>query len=255
MSRSKPRQTAVNPAKATLEWVGHGEGGHFRSWIKDESEEKGGRVVELKLPLRFAYLDCRKGISGFMESVSRNGYSNEVDDTRRQSLHVKYYDGKLVHTVAEGLYADIKDTCKASGLKFTNFVYAVLCSDGCEDIPAGSTVRIPLRGGAGSEWISFELRDGENFAVSGFEDRKKGATKYRVPVFERCEVSNEEDQIACDEDRLLQEYFAILDARNESRDEQESPEEVSQEEPEEKVESIDDHPDLSSVDDDDCPPF
>ena len=202
MSRTQPEAHASNPVEYKLEWVGHDEGGYFSVWDRENKCE-----IKLELPLKFAYLDCKKAVGGFYEGVKRSFFSNEIRNTKSQELDVRYYKDGTSHPVAKGLWNDIKGEIGGKGAKFCNVVYATLLNSTSDDIPGGSLVKLPLIGAAGSAWIDLNIKDGESFEVSGFEDKQKGRAKYRQPVFEKIQITKDEDAIACEQDKALQEYF------------------------------------------------
>jgi len=202
MSRTRPETHTSNPAEYKLEWVGHEEGGYFKVWDREAKKE-----IKMELPLRFAYLDDMKAIAGFYESVGRGFFSNEVRYTKHEPFDVRYYKDGNVHPVAKGLYNDIKGDIGNKGAKFCNVVYATLLNSNSEDIPGGSLVKLPLVGACNSEWIDLGVKDGESFEITGFEDRKKGRTSYRAPLFSKIEITDEEGAIADEQDEALQAFF------------------------------------------------
>lgn len=225
MSRTKPTVIASNPTELKLEWVAHDEGGYFKAWDSDAKKE-----LRFDLPLRFAYLDCNRTIGGFYEAEERGLYSNEITNLRTQELDVRYYKDGKQHTVAKGVYADIKGELSSKGGRFCNMVYASLLNGDDSKL-----VKLPLIGSSNTEWIELGIKDGESFSVTKFEDRKKGRTNYRAPILEKIEISEEEGVIADGHDEKLQEYFTAL---KQSRSEE--VEEVAPEEPEDQAPENDD---------------
>ena len=206
MSRTVKSEHTQSPVEFKLEWVGHEEGGYFKTWDKEQKCE-----VLAKLPLRFAYLDCTKAIGGFLENVSRSPYSNEVRNTQTEPFNIRYYKDGNQHPVATGLWADIKGDVP-KGTKFVNVIYATLLTK-CDVADAGTLVKLPFLGSAGSAWIDLQIKDGESFEVSGFVDKKKGRTNYRAPVFARIDITEEEGETADKHDELVQEYLnSVLDS-------------------------------------------
>ena len=201
MSRTKPDNHTANPVEHILEWVGHDGGGFFKVYDKETKQSH-----EVQLPLRFAYLDCRKAVAGYYEAVKRGFFSNEIRNTRTQPFDVKYYKDGAVHPVANGLWEDIKGEIGGKGAKFCNMVYATLLTSS-DAVGGGSLVKIPMMGAAGSAWIDLNIKDGEGFEVTGFVDKKKGRTAYREPVLEKIEIDDDEGAIADEQDTVLQEYF------------------------------------------------
>lgn len=237
MSRTKPEAHASNPVEYKLEWVGHDEGGYFSVWDRDQKRE-----IVVKLPLRFAYLDTKKAVGGFYEAVSRSFFSNEIRNTRAQEFDVRYYKDGTSHPVAKGLWADIKGEISGKGAKFCNMVYATLLTS-TDEIGGGSLVKIPLVGAASSAWIDLNIKDGESFEISGCTDEVKGRTKYRAPVFEKIEITDEEGAIADEQDRALQEYFEAYSAQK--KEESASAHYTDDDAPEE--------PELPELEDDEIP--
>ena len=202
MSRTKPEVHTTSPVEHVLEWVGHDQGGFFKVYDKDTKT-----TAEVKLPLRFAYLDCKKAVAGYYEAVKRGFYSNEIRNTKKQAFEVKYYKDGAVHPVANGLWDDIKGDIGSKGAKFCNMVYATLLT-ATDAIGSGTLVKIPFVGSAGSAWIDLAIKDGESFEITGFVDKVKGRTKYREPVIVKVEISEEEGALANEHDAALQAYFA-----------------------------------------------
>jgi hypothetical protein len=194
-----------------LEWVGHDAGGFFTVYNKETKTK-----TELPLPLRFAYLDTRKSVAGYYESVKRGFYSNEVKPFSSEPFDVKYYKDGNAHPVAKGTWSEIKGEIGAKGAKYCNNVYATLLDSTNEEIPGGSLVKLPLVGAAGSEWIDLAIADGESFAITGYDDRTKGRTKYRAPLFVKVEITDDEGAIADEQDAALQEFFGADKVRSES---------------------------------------
>ena len=202
MSRTKPEDHKSNPTEHILEWVGHEDGGFFTVYNKETKTK-----TELPLPLRFAYLDTRKSVAGYYESVQRGFYSNEIKPFSSEPFDVKYYKDGTAHPVAKGTWTEIKGEIGSKGGKYCNNVYATLLTSTSEEIAGGSLVKLPLLGAAGSEWIDLSIADGESFEIVRFEDRTKGRTKYRAPIFTKIGISDAEGAIADEQDAALQEFF------------------------------------------------
>jgi hypothetical protein len=231
MSRTKPQDNISNPAQAKLEWVGKRTGGYFESYDRDAKE-----TTKIDLPLRFAYLDTMKSVVGFLDQVQRSLYSNEVRYTNRENLHVRYSKDNMTHTVANGQWKEIRGENPA--MKFCNVVYATLLTE-VDGVPSGALVKLPLSGTAGSQWIDLDMKDGESFEITGFEDRTKGATEYRAPLMQKIKITEEEGEQADEQDKVLQEYFESLKTLKKEEEAQ----------PEQSVESAN----APECDDDDVP--
>ena len=195
MSRSRPTSGSANPAVRTLEWKGGA--GHWRYW------DKAASAVVTQDAIRFAVLDELSSISGFAESYGNSGYSNEVHSTKREPLEVKVFTGKgQTKTVATGLYDDIKGDIPA-GLKYTKVIYAL-------DLDTKETVRLLLTGAALSAWIDSEIDKRGGIVQDGVTEGKKGAVKYKMPVFREAEMEDGDEALALEADKVLQAY---LDAK------------------------------------------
>lgn len=227
MSRTKRVERFTSPVEFKLEWVGHEEGGYFKVWDRENKKE-----IKVELPLRFAYLDCTKAVGGFIESVGRSPYSNEVRYTNSQPFDVRYSKNGKQIPLAKGLWADIKNDI-GKGSKFVNVIYAVLLSD-IDVIPFGAVVKIPFMGSCNSQWIDLGLEDGESFAVTEFEDRKKGRTNYRAPILERIELTDNEGELADEADDVLQKYLNSTIGKDVEEHEEDTSEEDAYEEAEEE---------------------
>jgi hypothetical protein len=202
MSRTKPEEHTANPTQFKLEWVGHDGGGFFTVWDREEKKE-----IKVDLPLRFAYLDTRKSVAGYYESVKRSFFSNEIKPFSKEEFDVRYFKDGNAHPVAKGTWTDIKGEIGGKGGKYCNNVYATLLTSTNEEVPGGSLVKLPFVGAAGSEWIDLDIKDGEAFAITAFEDRKKGRTDYRAPLMEKIEITEDEGVEADEHDKDLQAFF------------------------------------------------
>ena len=202
MSRTKPEEHTANPTEFKLEWVGHDGGGYFTVWDREEKKE-----IKVELPLRLAYLDTRKSVAGYYESVKRSFFSNEIKPFSKEEFDVRYFKDGNSHPVAKGTWTDIKGEISGKGGKYCNNVYATLLTSTSDEIPGGSLVKLPFVGAAGSEWIDLDIKDGEAFEITGYEDRKKGRTDYRAPLMEKIEITEEEGAVADEHDTALQAFF------------------------------------------------
>jgi hypothetical protein len=192
MSRSKPRsETNTNPASITLEWKG-GEG-HWRYWNKAEKKQEHVNSVS------FVLLDELSSISGFAEQYGTSGFSNEVHSTKTEELVVRVFRDAGAKVVCRGLYSDIKADLP-SGLKYTKVLYAL-------DVSSKKIIRLLLSGSALTSWINTEIDRNGVISQERTQDGKKGAVKFKIPVFESSEISQEDDELALEADKELQEYL------------------------------------------------
>lgn len=198
MSRSNPTQNAVHPCIQWMEW--NGEKGNPRYYDKENKVN-----VDLPTEMTFVVLDQTSTVSGWDESSKSSIFANEVRDTRYDSMQVKSFKGGVI---AEGLYAHVRDTIKAAGGKFTTNIY-ILQGDGEEYTIAC----IRMTGAALNAWIEFfkkhrtEVEEEKAVSITGVTQGQKGAITFQVPVFELCEVTEQDNQAAMEQDKLLQEYF------------------------------------------------
>ena len=202
MSRSAPVNTLVNPAVRFIDW--DSENGQFKYWDKEKKEN-----VSIKLPVAFYVLDELATVKGFSDKHQGGMWSNEVKNITTQNLKVvgKGKDGKPF-TVAEGLYAKIKDTITAAGGKYTRSLYAAMLNDKDEY----EIVNFQLKGAAFSGWLEFVQNHrgammADQIICNDFKREKKGATKYTIPVFTSEVASEEGNEAAIALDIKLQEYL------------------------------------------------
>lgn len=202
MSRSSNDSALMNPAVKFIDW--DSEKGCFKTYDKVKKEN-----VTIPLPVRFYVLDELATIKGFCDKTQNGIWSNEVKDIGKQPLKVmsKGKDGKMV-TLAEGLYADIKDSLVANGGKYTRSLYAAMLDENEEY----QIVNFQLKGAAFSGWLDF-VNTNKNLVLSDeiicedFKKEKKGATKYTIPVFTSEKASEEGNEAAIKLDVELQEYM------------------------------------------------
>lgn len=206
MSRSRPSMDIQNPISKYIRFSG--ERGEFSYWDKEKKEE-----ISLGKKIRFLPLDELVSITGYSDKYKSGFWSNVVRKTAKEPLTVQASVNGDKTTIISGLYAEIKDTLKAKGAKYTKNVYATL---DLEEI-----VCIQLSGAALSEWMDFsknhKIYQGA-VSVSKTEARKKGGVDYVVPIFKQIEAKKESNEKATELDDKLQtyfdEYFASSDEKN-----------------------------------------
>lgn len=196
MSRSNPTQNARNPSTRWFEW--HGSKGHLNYWDKEAK-----RRVDVNLPFTFLLLDELATVKGYHEPSQSGVFANEVRDTRQETLLVKAFEGG---EIASGLYANIRDRVKAHGGYFQASCY-VAYKDG-DTLKVGN---IGFNGAALQAWSEYKkhtngIYDGA-VSIIGYEDRVKGATKYRIPTFSLKPVAPETHAAAVKLDTELQAFF------------------------------------------------
>jgi len=93
MSRSNPTTSSTaHIAQRWLEYNGASDGGLFRYYDKEATNEDGskGSNVDLGAKLRFLWLDETYSITGFLEGQG-GIYSNEIKSIREDVLTVKQF--------------------------------------------------------------------------------------------------------------------------------------------------------------------
>lgn len=197
MSRSNPTQNARNPSTRWFEW--HGSKGQINYWDKETK-----RRVDVALPFTFLMLDELATVRGFHEPSNSGIFANEVRDTRQETLLVKAFEGG---EIASGLYATIRDRVKAHGGYFQASCY-IAYKDG-DALKIGN---LGFNGAALQAWSEFKKRTNGLYdgavSIVGYEDRTKGATKYRIPTFALRATSAETNAAAVALDTELQTFLA-----------------------------------------------
>ena len=193
MSLSNPK--AENPVTKWIEFKG--STGKFQYW--DKATES-----NIELPLNkigFIVLDELNTISGYHSSAEAGIYSNEISDLSHETLTVKVFKANIQIT---GLYKDIKDNIKAIGGKFTKSVYAALIT-GKDSL---ELVNFKMSGSGFGGWLDKHINLlKQGVKVTGLKDGEKGATKFKIPVFEGFEMPENLRLKAVDMDKELQEYL------------------------------------------------
>lgn len=233
MSRSNNTEI-TNPATRFFKW--NSENGCLKWWDKDAEKD-----VFVKLPFSFMALDRLHTIAGFSDADQGGIWSNEIKDIKKQSLTVK----TKKNLIAEGLYDLIKDKVKAAGGKYGQSIY-ICYKNEAEEYVIGN---LQLVGAASSELMDFSK--GKSIfkgaiTIKGFEEKKKGTTTYKVPVFSLKEVTDNADSIAVDLDKELQVYLTAYLNRNSQKEE---------EQPETKRETLDEYkqPSVTGAEDNSTP--
>lgn len=193
MSLSNPK--AENPVTKWIEFKG--STGKFQYW--DKATE-----TNIELPLNkigFIVLDELNTISGYHSSAESGIYSNEISDLSHETLTVKVFKTNIQIT---GLYKDIKDNIKAIGGKFTKSVYAALIT-GKDSL---ELVNFKMSGSGFAGWLDKHINLlKQGVKVTGLKDGEKGATKFKIPVFEGFDMPENLRLKAVDMDKELQEYL------------------------------------------------
>lgn len=212
MSRSNPTESTTHISTRWLEYKG--DVGEFSYYDKEATKEDGtkGANVNLGQKLTFLWLDETFTITGYIEGGG-GVVSNEIRRIREDVLTVRQlksgntFSGQWNKTTPEGEAFIAK--VKAIGGKFTANLYIAYKSG--DELKIGV---LQLKGSAYSKWSEFfrankdAVRTG---AVSIVEhlDGKKGAVKFKTPVFKIVKTSEESDKAAIELDRQLQEFLKV----------------------------------------------
>jgi len=169
MSRETEFETLVNPASHYVSWASNEKS--FRFYDKTAKE----KTIK-ELPTEFIIVKQASAVKGWNDSANEGIFSNIITNVSTQVLRVRSGKG----LVAEGLYADIKEKVKSLGGHYEAKVFAVF---------GDSVVMIEFKGAVLGEWATFLKTNsnkigGHKIVINKFDDRKKGAVKYTVPVFE-----------------------------------------------------------------------
>lgn len=200
MSRTKPNNNVSNPSVATLEWSAME--GQFTAWDSVNKEK-----IQITDPIKVAVLDQLSNISGWVKELG-SCRCHETHNLKASPIQVfAWKDGKS-RMIKDGMYADIKDEMKAMGIKYHKVVYALNLSE-INGIPAGEIIKLDLGGAAMSEWIETDVKD--DWAITlgePVEVQINKMIKYMKPTYVKIDLTEEENILAEEADKELQEYFS-----------------------------------------------
>lgn len=197
-SRRTLNQTegSKNPATKFLQWKSNDK--CFAYW--DKSKEQN---VQIELPFKFQFLEHFHTIKGWNDASESGIYSNEIKFTSKEELKVKSFKGG---DIAEGLYKDIRSNVRDAGGKYHRSIYVI--------DENGNIINLQLKGAVVSAYSDFcnenEATKFESnwIEINKAEDKKKGATKYSVPIFEvGKEFTKAEMELANDKYLEVANYF------------------------------------------------
>ena len=164
------QSTTTNPTSKYAEWKSNDK--LFKYYDKSLGEN-----VEIKLPLKFVFLQHYHTVKGWNDASASGIWSNEVFWIGSEEMTVRSFKGGVI---AEGLYKDIKPKIVNAGGKYHRSVYVMM-----ED---GTIANFTFKGAVVKEWSDFmeenkNLVDNQWVQINEFKDEKKGSIKYSVPVF------------------------------------------------------------------------
>jgi hypothetical protein len=171
-------------------------------------DKEAGKNVDLGNNITFLVLDQLSTVKGWHDASESGIWSNEVRDTRTETMNVKAFKGGDRDLVS-GIYSDIKDKVKGLGGRYVRSMYVAMKVDG----DTLELANLQLKGAALAEWSAF-YNDNRNeiydaaVEVTGSDARKKGATKFNVPIFALKKISEETNETAKSLDTVLQNYLS-----------------------------------------------
>tara|TARA_R110002020_G_scaffold334555_2_gene549784 strand:+ start:1717 stop:2403 length:687 start_codon:yes stop_codon:yes gene_type:complete len=187
-SRRTLNQTegSKNPATKFLKWKSNDKS--FSYYDKAKAEN-----VEVPLPFKFQFLEHFHTIKGWNDASESGVYSNEVKFISKETLKVRSFKGG---DIAEGLYTDIRGNIRDAGGKYFRSVYVI--SD------EGEIINLQFKGAVVSAYSDFMSEhenqvEGSWIVINKAEDKKKGATKYSVPIFEIGKAFTKDEMALADE--------------------------------------------------------
>ena len=207
MSRSNPTSNEPHPCQRWHEW--DGSNGFVKYFDKEainlKDKTKKGENIVVNLPFVFILLDETASVKGWHDASDSGIYSNEVRDTRADTLVVKAFKGGIL---AEGLYSQIRDTVVAQGAHFTTILY-IGFKDKEGNMALGS---LALKGAALNAWVEFRKANRADIfkkaiKIASYVQGKKGAIIFRTPVFGIQEISDKTNTEALALDSILQHYL------------------------------------------------
>jgi len=192
-----------NPAKRFLQWKSNDK--CFAYYDKEKGEN-----VQVSLPFKFQFLEHFSTVKGWNDATETGIYSNEIMFTSKEELTVKTFKGL---EIAKGLYKDIRSKVRDAGGKYHRSVYVL-------DENA-NIVNIQMKGAVVSAYSVFmdgdakagikgnkHLIENNWIVVNKFQDLKKGATKYSVPIFEiGADFTKDEFELANEKYKEIESYF------------------------------------------------
>lgn len=196
MSLSQERPT--NPATYFLEL----KGGKVSYYDKETQQN-----VEVPTPFEFIVLDQLATVKGWSDADESGYWSNEVRSVANDDLTVRTSKG----IKESGLWRDIKSSPNLAGAKYNASVYiAHKSKDGLV------ISNLSLKGAALNAWIE-SRGSSAKVIISGWEDGKKGAVSYKIPVFESAPITDEEKSEAIELDKELQSYLSGYFSRSDEK--------------------------------------
>jgi hypothetical protein len=186
-------------------------GGKFVYWDKEKKEN-----IEVKMPIRLLSIDHMIGVSGGIEDDDGNFHkvSSNIAAHLGKTLSVR----KDNAVIARGVWKNISDTVRAAGGRYTVYEYCLMG----EELVALKMVGATLKA------FFDKSGSGDVITVSKTIDKKKGANKYKVPVFVMEELT-EEDKKLLDESPEVQKFVAYREEKENQKFDSDIDKEMAQE--------------------------
>lgn len=163
-------------------------------------DKESGENVEVPTPLKFIVLEQLGTIKGWSDQDESGFWSNEVKRIGSDVVNVRTKAGLK----ASGVWKDIKGQVALAGAKYNSSIYvAAQGRDGLE------IQNIALTGAALNAWIEFTKANNVKkvtVTLSEWADAKKGAVKYKVPVFTAEPMEDAERDEALELAKVLRAY-------------------------------------------------
>lgn len=171
-------------------------------------DKEAGQDVEVPTPLKFVVVDQLATVKGWSDQDESGYWSNEVKSVGKDVLNVRTKRGLK----ESGLWKDIKGSVGIAGAKYHASIYiAAQGRDGLE------LQNLALTGAALNAWIEFTKENNvkkNTVTLSEWADAKKGAVKYKVPVFVAEPMTDAEHDEAVELAKVLRtyhnEYFSYV---------------------------------------------
>ena len=205
-----------NPSTRWFEWSG--ETGSIKYYDKEakrlKDPSKKGENIPVPLPFTFIVLDELNTIKGWHDASESGIYSNEIRDSRAETLYVKAFKGGAI---AEGFWAQIRDRVGNLGGSFYGSVYLGY-RDAEKNLQIGN---IQFKGAALNTWIEFRKAHRNDIykkavQITSYKEGKKGSIVFRTPVFAIKDITDKTDAEAKALDMLLQQYLKGYFSRTKS---------------------------------------
>lgn len=177
-------------------------------------DKESGENVEVPTPLKFIVLDQLATVKGWSDTDESGFWSNEVRRVGSDELNVRTKAGLK----ATGVWRDIKNKPELAGAKYNSSIY--IAAQGRDGMKIQN---LALTGAALNAWIEFTQKNDirrSSVTLTEWQDAKKGAVKYKVPVFVATPMEDDEKEealvLAQDLRDYHKEYFSYTpDTHNE----------------------------------------